>query len=153
MPKMEPPGQNCANGGQRIDIGVDLTAMGALEDVEIKKTAYVCNGPNRTNAPLDAGSDSGRDAAPPDASLIQTDTIEFDCDPPAQTDAELVWVIGNERIAAGACPIKLPVPDQPIVTLSTFAFENGVAVAQTFVTFKPINAETVDITSSVWTAL
>jgi hypothetical protein len=40
----EPPGPNCANGGERIDIGIDTNGDGILEPNEIQKTAYVCNG-------------------------------------------------------------------------------------------------------------
>ncbi len=40
----EPPGANCANGGQRIDSGLDLNGDGTLEANEITSTRYVCNG-------------------------------------------------------------------------------------------------------------
>jgi len=40
----EPPGSNCANGGQRVDTGVDINGDGVLESPEIQHTAYVCNG-------------------------------------------------------------------------------------------------------------
>jgi uncharacterized protein (TIGR03382 family) len=40
----EPEGANCAAGGQRISAGVDQDGDGALDDVEITSTAYVCNG-------------------------------------------------------------------------------------------------------------
>lgn len=52
----EPPGANCAAGGQRIDVGIDANANGALDASEIQKTAYVCNGAGATS---DAGVDSG----------------------------------------------------------------------------------------------
>jgi N-acetylneuraminic acid mutarotase len=40
----EPAGANCAAGGERIDVGIDLNGDGILEPNEIKQTAYVCNG-------------------------------------------------------------------------------------------------------------
>jgi GH35 family endo-1,4-beta-xylanase len=40
----EPVGANCAQGGTRIDVGVDANADGILEPNEITATSYVCNG-------------------------------------------------------------------------------------------------------------
>ena len=39
----EPAGANCANGGQRIDSGIDSNGNGVL-DAEEQSTAYVCDG-------------------------------------------------------------------------------------------------------------
>jgi hypothetical protein len=39
----EPAGTNCANGGQRIDSGIDANGNGVL-DAEEQSTAYVCDG-------------------------------------------------------------------------------------------------------------
>ncbi len=40
----EPPGANCANGGKRIDSGVDSDRDGILDPSEVTSTAYVCDG-------------------------------------------------------------------------------------------------------------
>lgn len=40
----EPPGANCANGGQRIDIGADDNGNNILDPAEIETTSYTCNG-------------------------------------------------------------------------------------------------------------
>jgi GH35 family endo-1,4-beta-xylanase len=40
----EPPGPNCAQGGTRIDVGLDTNEDGILESNEITATSYVCNG-------------------------------------------------------------------------------------------------------------
>lgn len=40
----EPAGANCADGGQRIDTGVDDNDNGVLDADEIDRTTYVCNG-------------------------------------------------------------------------------------------------------------
>lgn len=42
----EAAGANCANGGQRVDNGVDTNANGTLEAGEIISTSFVCNGAN-----------------------------------------------------------------------------------------------------------
>ena len=38
------PGEACSTGGQRIEIGQDGNADGALQEAEITRTQYVCNG-------------------------------------------------------------------------------------------------------------
>src|ERR1035437_4679502 len=40
----EAPGKNCANGGTRIDAGLDSNGNGLLDTTEINHTQYVCNG-------------------------------------------------------------------------------------------------------------
>lgn len=46
----EPPGANCANGGSRIDSGLDDNANGQLEAAEIVGSQYVCNGTGSSSA-------------------------------------------------------------------------------------------------------
>ncbi len=40
----ESPGSSCANGGTRIEVGVDSDGSGTLTGAEIANTRYVCNG-------------------------------------------------------------------------------------------------------------
>lgn len=40
----EPDGENCENGGIRLDFGVDLNNDGQLQETEISSTSFVCNG-------------------------------------------------------------------------------------------------------------
>ncbi|MDX1815031.1 MAG: hypothetical protein R3239_03645, partial [Thermodesulfobacteriota bacterium] len=40
----EDPGTNCANGGQKIQSGLDTNRNGELDDDEVTSTSYVCNG-------------------------------------------------------------------------------------------------------------
>ena len=53
----EAAGANCANGGQRIDAGVDLDDNGTLDDGNVIST-YVCNGADG------ADGRNGADGAP-----------------------------------------------------------------------------------------
>jgi len=46
----EPAGDNCENGGIRIDSGIDSDGDGILDDIEIATTAYVCNGTDGNNS-------------------------------------------------------------------------------------------------------
>jgi len=45
----EDPGANCANGGIRVDSGLDLNINGVLNVTEIASTSFVCNGTNGSN--------------------------------------------------------------------------------------------------------
>ncbi|MCH7343321.1 hypothetical protein LZ017_08000 [Pelomonas sp. CA6] len=40
----EPPGANCATGGQRVSVGLDSNANGVLDSAEIQSSSYLCNG-------------------------------------------------------------------------------------------------------------
>lgn len=40
----EAAGARCANGGTRVDAGLDTNANGTLEDAEVTSTSHVCNG-------------------------------------------------------------------------------------------------------------
>jgi len=42
-------GDNCANGGVKIDSGVDTNSNGTLDSTEITTTAFVCNGVDGNN--------------------------------------------------------------------------------------------------------
>ncbi len=46
----EPAGDNCENGGIRIESGIDMDGNGVLDDIEIATTAYVCNGTDGNNS-------------------------------------------------------------------------------------------------------
>ena len=48
----ESAGTNCANGGTRIDVGVDDNSNGVLEASEIDQTQYVCDGGSSNNTRL-----------------------------------------------------------------------------------------------------
>ena len=48
----ETSGNNCANDGTRIDVGVDDNADGVLDATEIDQTQYVCNGGSSNNTML-----------------------------------------------------------------------------------------------------
>jgi hypothetical protein len=42
---VEPSGANCAHGGTAVQSGLDTNRNGVLEDSEVTRTDYVCNGP------------------------------------------------------------------------------------------------------------
>jgi hypothetical protein len=48
----EPAGANCANGGQRVEVGVDADGSGTLQPSEIAATGFVCNGANGSSSAL-----------------------------------------------------------------------------------------------------
>ena len=76
-------GTNCANGGVRVDVGVDQNANSTLDSGEIQQTTYVCNGTagamgmtGTTGTAGTTGATGATGAAGPSGknSLIQTST-------------------------------------------------------------------------------
>lgn len=45
----EPIGPNCANGGHKIQVGLDTNRNGVFEDSEVTSNSYVCNGRDAIN--------------------------------------------------------------------------------------------------------
>src|SRR5205814_2417485 len=45
----EPPGSNCANGGTKVQYGIDGDHNGMLDPSDASGTSYVCNGPGTTS--------------------------------------------------------------------------------------------------------
>ncbi len=45
----EPAGVNCANGGTRLDVGVDTDGNSVLAPSEVTNTSYVCNGVGKSS--------------------------------------------------------------------------------------------------------
>jgi len=66
----EPQGNNCVNGGIRLESGLDTNQNGVLDDEEVDDTEYVCNG-----APGQDGGD-GQDGDDGDTPIIDLDPIE-----------------------------------------------------------------------------
>lgn len=87
----EPPGQNCADGGQRIDSGVDFDGDGTLDPAEIEATAYICaseggqDGQSGTDSLITTTSVSANDMCPAGGVRIDAGT---DADENGTLDAE-----------------------------------------------------------------
>ncbi|CAM1344724.1 DUF7151 family protein [Tenacibaculum amylolyticum] len=45
-----PAGENCENGGIKLDVGIDNNSDGLLEMNEVQTTSYICNGLNGSNS-------------------------------------------------------------------------------------------------------
>ena len=59
----EAAGANCANGGTRVDVGLDVNANNVLDAAEITNTAYICNGANGTDGEDGTDGTNGSDGA------------------------------------------------------------------------------------------
>ena len=59
----EPAGQNCADGGIRIDIGVDDDDDRALSPIEVDLTQYVCNGADGNQGQPGTNGTDGQDGS------------------------------------------------------------------------------------------
>ena len=63
----EPAGSNCADGGLKIEVGVDGNGNGALDSNEVSYTEYVCNGADGQNG--QNGADGANGSASPNTML------------------------------------------------------------------------------------
>lgn len=59
----EPAGQNCPNGGTRIETGPDTNANGALDDPEVTNTSFACQGAATTTLVRTASEPAGGNCA------------------------------------------------------------------------------------------
>ncbi len=55
----EPPGTHCADGGTKIEVGVDLDEDGTLDANEVTNTSYVCNANGTTSLVSTTAEPSG----------------------------------------------------------------------------------------------
>jgi hypothetical protein len=67
----EPTGPNCAEGGQRIDSGLDANADRVLEAAEIQSTVHVCNGLNGANGSDGSDGSDGADGSDGLSALVE----------------------------------------------------------------------------------
>ncbi len=59
----EDPGDNCADGGKKIEVGVDNDGDGELGSDEVDETHYVCNGEDGIDGQDGQGGQDGQDGA------------------------------------------------------------------------------------------
>jgi hypothetical protein len=71
----EAPGESCAKGGVAIHAGLDDDADGALSDLEIDSTAYLCNGTDGTDGIDGANGSDGGDGSDGSAALIRIEAL------------------------------------------------------------------------------
>lgn len=67
----EPPGANCPDGGQKIEVGIDTNGNGALDAGEVTTTSYVCNGAG-TDSLVRTGSEPAGANCPWGGTRIET---------------------------------------------------------------------------------
>ena len=69
----EPAGNNCANGGVKIEAGVDDNGNGQLDSSEVDSTQYICNGNTGNQGNTGAQGNNGQSI------MIQSGTPSSDC--------------------------------------------------------------------------
>jgi hypothetical protein len=82
-------GSNCANGGIRIEAGIDSNGSGILDSSEVSSTSYICNGVDGE----DYSSDTGMVYCETDRCLIRG---QFDRD--LTLTADKIWYLQNNVI-------------------------------------------------------
>jgi photosystem II stability/assembly factor-like uncharacterized protein len=91
MVTLEPPGANCANGGSRIESGIDANNNGVLDSFEVTGVQYACNGVPGANGSTGA---TGATGATGNAGL--TSLVRIDAEAPGANCAN-----GGSKVTAG----------------------------------------------------
>ena len=110
----EEPGENCPNGGTKIEAGLDVNGDGVLSDEEVTETDYVCDGLNGTDG---VDGQDGENGADGQDGANGTDGI----DGTNGEDAEPCTAVDNED---GTSTITCPDGSSVIITDGTDGF-NG----------------------------
>jgi len=74
----EPAGNNCDNGGSRIDSGLDQNGNGVLDETEVQTTSYACNGAKGADGEGAGGAPAGADGADGHGALVAVTATEVD---------------------------------------------------------------------------
>ncbi|WP_462249967.1 DUF7151 family protein [Ekhidna sp.] len=70
----EDPGANCANGGIKIELGLDTNNNGTLDNDEVVSENYVCNGTNGSNGSDGSDGSNGTDGSDGISSITRVST-------------------------------------------------------------------------------
>jgi OmcA/MtrC family decaheme c-type cytochrome len=94
----EPAGDNCANGGTKIEVGLDTNHNGVLDPSEVNEanTTFICNGEG-TNALVKTSPETAGDNCPFGGTRIETglDTNNNGTLDPAEIDANATSFVCN----------------------------------------------------------
>jgi cysteine-rich repeat protein len=134
----EASGSNCAEGGVRIETGVDDTADEVLDTEEIDDTVYVCNG----LTPAVCGNGQVERGEQCDTGPTDTTTCDADCSIPACGDAHLNAATGEEcedgNITSGdGCSVICRIEPALCVADTTQCLGTGVQTCGTDGTWGP----------------
>ncbi|MEN0066693.1 MAG: endonuclease/exonuclease/phosphatase family protein [Myxococcota bacterium] len=72
----EAAGENCANGGTRIDVGVDKDDSDSLDAAEVDSTSFVCNGESGTNGVNGENGANGEDGVDGQEALVEIEAVD-----------------------------------------------------------------------------
>lgn len=98
----EPAGANCANGGQRVDYGIDDDHDATLDVEEIDGTVYVCNGENGSDGTNGVGSLLNLTPEPPGGNCQAGGTrVDFGVDDNGNGTLEAGEIDGTQYVCNG----------------------------------------------------
>jgi hypothetical protein len=111
----EPSGSNCAEGGQKIEVGIDQNGNNQLDQNEVQSTKYSCNGADGTGAPdkqvrLDFGFGStilNTTSVVPSISPQETNILRFNRDNYQGVDSIIFASKMWSRVANNKCYVEL----------------------------------------------
>ena len=98
----EAAGENCENGGTRVDTGFDENGDGELVENEIVETVYICDGKDGADGYNGTDGEDGTDGDDGSSTLTQVVPIE-DGDTGHDCENGGFWVITCEDDGDGSC--------------------------------------------------
>lgn len=134
----EAAGSHCAEGGVRIETGVDDNADAVLDTAETDDTVYVCNGVT----PAVCGNGQVEPGEQCDNGPTDTTTCDSDCSIPVCGDAQLNVAAGEEcedgNITSGdGCSVICRIEPSPCITDRTQCLGAGVQMCGSDGTWGP----------------
>ncbi|HUJ59100.1 MAG TPA: hypothetical protein VLX92_11430 [Kofleriaceae bacterium] len=104
---VEPPGANCAAGGEAIRAGLDLNRDGVLEDSEIQSTTYLCAALSGvTEIDGDVVVHNSLEAAQLDGVVTITGTLTIDSMTPFDASFPTLQQVGGGVECDGGCVLS-----------------------------------------------
>ncbi len=119
---VEPPGSNCAEGGIKIEVGVDANNNGTLDPAEVTSTVYVCNGGGHDSLVATSDEPAGANC-PFGGTKIETglDTNDNGTLDPGEIDADATSYVCNVAPSGSISPSNGVVVAYRSVSTSTSA--------------------------------
>lgn len=96
---VELPGENCLNGGQKIETGIDSNQNGVLDPSEVQQTEFICNGGSGSvinQLRFQVTSHLGNTSS--EGTVYLQDLIEFDINNYPEMDSAILIVENAETI-------------------------------------------------------
>ncbi len=131
----EPMGTNCANGGNKVNVGPDTNGNGVLDASEITSTDYICSGTNGTNGTNGSNGTNGANGSNTLVSIVS--------EPTGSNCAN-----GGSKVTSGLDSNANSILDAGEVTMTTYVCNGATGPAGPGVTWVDVTGTSVQAVSN-----